>query len=156
MKHFDQNVNDEIRDVRNSSISIRHSQLHDLMIASDDTALNYLFVTNAGSLILLVAYIGAFFGVGEAPLLAKIALSLFFSGVIFVGLYKAYTLTYYEDLYEHYQSLISNYYQQKIGWQEMKQSDSDKEGDSMIPYILGYGAFLCFIVGGVCAGVALV
>lgn len=155
MKHFDQNINDDIRAVRNNSIAMRHSQLHDLMIASDDTALNYLFATNAGSLVLLFAYVGAFFGVGEAPQLAIVALSLFFAGVIFVGLYKAYTLTYYEEVYEHYQDLISHYYQEQIDWEEMKKADTDKEGNSMIPYILGYAAFISFIVGGICAGVSL-
>lgn len=153
--HFDSDLNDEMRDVRNKSIANRHNELHSLMIASDDTALNYLFITNGVGLVLTLATITALFGLDATPLLAKVALGVFFAGVLFVGLYKAYTLTYYEEVFEHFQSLITRYYQGEISWEEVRKSDREKEGDSMIPYILGYGAFFCFIGGGICAGLAI-
>lgn len=154
-KHFDNELNDEMRDVRNKSIANRHAELHELMIASDDTALNYLFITNGAGLILSLSCIVTLFGLDATPVLLKVALSVFFAGVLFVGLYKAYTLTYYEEVFEHFQSLISKYYQGEISWEELKQLDREKEGDSMVPYILGYGAFFCMIGGGICAGLAI-
>lgn len=156
LKHFDANVNDEMRDVRNQYIIERHNQIHELMIASDDTAINYLFITNGAGLVLLLGYMSAFFGMGGAPTLMNVALGLFFGGVLFVGLYKAYTLTYYEEVFEHHSNLITQYYQEEISWDEMRKSDREKEGDSMIPYILGYGAFFSFIAGGICAGLAII
>jgi len=156
LKHFDTNLNDEMRAVRNKHIANRHAELHGLMIASDDTALNYLFITNGGGLVITLTCIAAFFGLAAAPLLAKIALAVFFAGVLFVGLYKAYTLNYYEEVFEHYQGLVTQYYQGDISWEDVRQSDRAKEGDSMIPYILGYGAFFCFIGGGICLGLTLI
>ena len=156
LTHFDSGLNDDMRDVRNKSIANRHNELHNLMIASDDTALNYLFITNGGGLVLMLACIGMLFGIDSTPLLSKAALGVFFAGVLFVGLYKAYTLTYYEEVFEHYQGLINQYYQGEISWEEVRKSDREKEGDSMIPYVLGYGAFFCLIGGGICGVMAII
>ena len=147
MKHFDENVTDDLRDIRNNFINNRWAQLHNLSKESGESAIKYLFATNAGGAVAILAYLGSISSNGASPLSAKITLILFFIGILFVGLYKAYMVHAHENLFDHYQNLVDEYYDSKIGWDALTKSDETKVGSSKVPYILGYISFGCFIAG---------
>lgn len=147
MKHFDKNVTDELRSIRNGLIQGRWSQLHGLSKESGDSAIKYLFATNAGGAVAVLAYLGSIAGKESSPLSAKIALASYFIGLLFVGIYKAYMVHNHEDLFNHYRNLVAEYYEGKIGWSALTKSDETKVGKPIAPYMFGYISFGCFIFG---------
>jgi hypothetical protein len=155
MKHFDQNVTDEMRKVRSSFINSRWTQLHGLAKETGDAAVKYLFTTNSGGAVAVLAYLGSLATKGPTPLSAKISLIFFFAGIVFIGAYKAYMVHNHEGLYDHYKILVSQYYEGKIGWGALTKSDETKVGNSMAPYIFGYLSFACFIGGCISGAVGI-
>lgn len=147
MKYTDEKLSDELRKIRNNYINDRWIQLHALSKESGESAIKYLFTTNAGGAVAVLAYLGAISGNGEPVLSAKIALVLFFIGLLFVGLYKAYMVRDHEGLFDHYTKLVDEYYEGKIGWGALVKSDETKVGSSLTPYILGYISFAAFFGG---------
>lgn len=155
MKYTDESLSAELRELRNNHINNRWGQLHALAKETGDSAIKYLFTTNAGGAVAVLAYLGSIYGNGEPALSAKIALVLFFTGLLFVGFYKAYMVHDHEGLFNHYKTLVDEYYEGKIGWGALVKSDETKVGNSLIPYILGYISFATFIGGCVSGAVGV-
>jgi len=155
MKYTDENLSDELRELRNNHINNRWRQLHALSKETGDSAIKYLFTTNAGGAVAVLAYLGSISGNGEPALSAKIALVLFFSGLLFVGFYKVYMVHNHEGLFEHYKALVGEYYENKIGWGALVKSDETKVGNPLTPYILGYISFATFIGGCISGAVGV-
>lgn len=147
MKYTDQNLSNELRELKDKQIDKRWFQLYVLSKEASDSAIKYLFATNAGGTIAVLAYLGSISDSGSPALLEKIALSLFFSGLLFVGIYKAYMVHNLEGLFEYYQSLVGKYYEGKIGWGDFLKADETKVGKALTPYILSYISFASFIGG---------
>lgn len=153
MKYNDPNLTGELRAFRNEHISSRWGQLHALSKETGESAIKYLFTTNAGGAVAVLAYLGSVSGNGVPAFSAKVALVFFFSGLLLVGLYKAYMVHDHEGLFDHYKALIKEYYEGKISWDTLLKADEIKVGNSKVPYILGYLAFGSF-VGGCVSGAA--
>lgn len=151
MKYNDENLLTELKEIRNNYINSRWEQLHALSKETGDSAIKYLFTVNAGGAVAVLAYLGAVSGASPAALSAKIALVLFFIGLLFVGFYKAYMVHNHEGLFDHYKSIVGDYYECKTGWGELIKSDETKVGSPIIPYIFGYVSFGSF-VGGCISG----
>ena len=147
MKHFDEKVTDELRDIRNKFVNERWEQLYNLSKESSESAIKYLFTTNAGGGVAVLTYLGAIVDKGVPHVNAKVSLGLFFIGIIFVGIYKAYIVHFHEGLMNNYKNLVNDYYDSKIGWNSLLESDESNVGSSKVPYILAYISFGCFIVG---------
>jgi len=147
MKYNDQNLSDELRELRNSHMNDRWGQLHALTKETGESAIKYLFTSNAGGAVAVLAYLGSISNNGAPALSAKIALVFFFCGLLFVGFYKAYMVHDHEGLFEHYKNLVGEYYENKIGWGALIKSDDTKVGNSNVPYFLGYISFGSFIGG---------
>lgn len=155
MKYNDQNLTNELRKLRNDNINSRWSQLYEVSKESGESAIKYLFTTNAGGAVAVLAYLGSVSGNGGAAISAKIALVLFFLGLLFVGFYKVYMVHDHEGLFDHYKGLVDDYYDNKIGWDALIKSDETKVGKSKAPYILGYISFAAFILGCISGAVGI-
>ena len=151
MKYSDKNLSPELRNTRDNHIINRWFQLYSLSKDSGESAIKYLFATNAGGAVAVLAYLGAIASNGEPHLLAKLSVIIFFIGIIFVGIYKAYMVHRFESLFSHYQLLVSEYYDDKTGWGALTKSDETKVGKPIAPYIFGYISFFSFIVGSIVA-----
>ena len=149
MKHFDENVTDELREIRSNFVSDRWGQLQGLSKEAGESAIKFLFATNAGGAVTVLAYLGAIASNSAPQISTKITLMFFFVGLLFVGFYKAYTVHKFEGLFKHYQKLVDEYYEGKIGWGALIKSDEAKVGSSIVPYIFAYLSFGSFIVGSV-------
>jgi hypothetical protein len=147
MKYNDKNLAPELRMIRDNYMNSRWGQLHSLSKETGDSAIKYLFTVNAGGAVAVLAYLGAVSGSLPAVLSAKVSLVLFFIGLLFVGFYKAYMVHNHEGLFKHYRSLVSDYYECKIGWGALIKSDETKVGNPLAPYIFGYISFGSFIGG---------
>lgn len=155
MKHSDENLSDERRVQIKNYIDNRWRQLHSLSKESGDSSIKYLFTTNAGGAVAVLAYLGSISSNVEPTLSAKIALVFFFIGILFVGFYKAYMVHAHEGLFEYYRSLVNEYYEDKIGWSELMKADETKSKNSFIPYIFGYISFAAFVGGCVSGAVGV-
>ena len=144
MKHFDADVTDDMREIRNKYIDSRLAQLQNIAVESGDQALKYLFLTNAGGAVAVLAYLGSS---SNSGLSAKLTLVLFFIGILFVGFYRAYMVHYHESLFKSFSSLINQYYSESIGWAHLTETDESNVGNPIAPYIFGYISFGCFILG---------
>lgn len=151
MKYSDENLSPDLRNSRDNHINNRWSQLYSLSKDSGESVIKYLFATNAGGAIAVLTYLGAIASNGEAQLLVKLSVVIFFIGIIFVGIYKAYMVHSFESLFAHYQLLVSEYYDDKIGWGALTISDEIKVGKPIAPYIFGYISFFSFIIGSIVA-----
>ncbi len=147
MKHFDENMIEGEREIRNEFISKRWEQLYEISNTAGDDAIKYLFATNAGGAVAVLAYLGTLAENGVSLLSVKFALLLFFIGIVLVGIYKANQVHYNGGLFKNYQSLVKKYYDQEIGWEAMSNSDAEKVGEPIAPYLLGYASFTSFILG---------
>ena len=140
----------ELRNTRNDFIETRWNQLYLLAKDSDADAVKYLFTVNAGGAVATLAYLGTISTSDITNTLTmKISLTLFFIGLILVGILKANTLTRMESLFKNYRMLVNQYYNNKITWDEVIESDEKKVGQPLLPYILGYLSFGCFILGSI-------
>lgn len=146
MKYFDVDMTEETRNIRNDYIQKRWSQLQALSKESGEHAIKYLFTVNAGGAVATLAYLGS---KTNSTIGIKVSLVLFFIGLIFVGILKAYTLHQHEALFSHYREQVTRYYNNQIEWDTLIKSDEEKVGNPLAPYVFGYIGFGCFIFGSI-------
>ena len=144
-----------LREIRGDHIQDRWGQLYQLSKESGDSAIRYLFTTNAGGAVAVLAYLGSVGDNGGSPLSAKIALVCFFTGLLFVGFYKSYIVHHHEGLFEHYKSLVNQYYEDQVDWKVLQESDEKKVGNSIVPYVLGYLSFTGFVLGCIAGAIGI-
>jgi len=147
LKFNDPNLTKEQREIRNQNINSRWSQLYSVSKESGDSAISYLFTTNAGGAVAVLAYLGSVSGKDGSFISAKLALISFFIGLLFVGFYKAYMVHDHENLFESYMKSVKDYYDCKICWSELTNSDIANTGNSKYPYIFGYLSFASLVFG---------
>lgn len=145
----------QLRRIRGDHIQNRWGQLYQLSKESGDSAIRYLFTTNAGGAVAVLAYLGSVADNGASPLSAKIALVCFFTGLLFVGFYRIYIVHHHEGLFDHYKSLVDRYYEDEIDWKVLQEADEEKVGNSKVPYVLGYLSFLGFVLGCIAGAIGI-
>lgn len=145
----------QLRRIRGQHIEGRWSQLYHLSKESGDSAIRYLFTTNAGGAVAVLAYLGSVVQSGGVPWTAKFALVCFFTGLLFVGFYRIYLVHHHEGLFENYKKLVGSYYEDDINWHQLLKADEEKVGSSKLPYVFGYLSFLNFICGCIAGAVGI-
>jgi len=145
----------QLRRIRGQHIEGRWSQSYHLSRESGDSAIRYLFSTNAGGAVAVLAYLGSVAQNGGAPWTAKFALVCFFTGLLFVGFYRIYLVHHHEGLFENYKKLVSSYYEDDINWHQLLKADEEKVGNSKLPYVFGYLSFFNFIFGCIAGAVGI-
>ena len=144
MKDTDEDLSQELRELIDKQIDNRWGQLYDLSAKAADSAVKYLFTTNAGGAVAVLAYLGY----GSNPeSSAKCALVCFFVGLLFVGILHAYNLHSDEGLFNHYRYLVNKYRKGELDWDGVVSADEKKSESSFSPYVLGYLSFAFFILG---------
>ncbi len=147
MDHFDPDLDPEVRIARERFIEHREKQLQSIATTASETAIKYLFVTNAGGAVAILAFLGA---IAEKPVeigMLKYSLALFFVGVILVGIYRAYLVHVYMDIFKQYQFSVKNYFGERKDWDDFYSEVESQVKPNKIPHILGYSSFVCFIGG---------
>ena len=145
----------QLRRIRGQHIEGRWSQLYPLSKESGDSAIRYLFTTNAGGAVAVLSNLGSVAQNGGAPWSAKVALICFFTGLLFVGFYRVYIVHHHEGLFENYKRLVNLYYEDGIDWQQLLKADEEKVGNSKVPYVFGYLSFFSFISGCIAGAVGI-
>ena len=143
-KHTD--VDQEIETRRTNYYTERFWQLNSLVISSSEKAWNYLLTVNGGGCIATLTLIGAISDYRKLSWPYWV-LGLFVSGLTLVGVFHAYWAHKTNNLLEGWKSDTSSYWQRKITWDENTRRDQCRVDEwSMLPWILGWLSFTCFLV----------
>ena len=150
MHHFDPKLEPEVRKARERFIESREKQLQSLSTTANETAIKYLFTTNAGGAIGVLAFLGA---IAEKPVemnILKYSLALFFIGIILVGIYKAFLVHVFGGIFKEYRVSVKNYFSEEKEWNVfLREIEAQVKLNNIPYYILGYSSFFCFIAGSV-------
>lgn len=147
MNHFDPELDDEIRQARERFIEHREKQLQAATAEAADSAIKYLFTVNAGGAIAVLTYLGAISKGPDVALSLKIALMLFFAGVVIVGIYKAFVVHIRSGIFFHFQRITKQYFNEQKDWDIYFAEMEARVKPNILPYVIGYSSFACFLSG---------
>jgi hypothetical protein len=136
-------------------INNRWRQLYELEKESGQTALQFLFLTNAGGAVATLAFIGAI-GAGKIGIGAKLALAFFVVGVILLGVSRAKQFHHMSGLFKHWKSLVAAYFSDKTTYDYILGEDNKKAVDDICDYVFPYASFGCFIIGSIVGFISLI
>ncbi|QEY12259.1 hypothetical protein D0B88_08330 [Cellvibrio sp. KY-YJ-3] len=144
--HFDPELDDDVRKARERFIESRERQLQSITTESVERALTFLFSANTGSAVALLAYMGA---ISSNPDIVefKVALALFFLGVMFIGIFRAFVTEMYGSIFWKYKKSVDNYLQERQEWEDFFSEVSAQVVKNNIPRIFVYTSFVCFFLG---------
>lgn len=144
--HFDLDLDDEVRKARERFIESRERQLQSVTTESVEKTLSFLFSANAGSAVTLLAYLGA---ISSNPNVVafKVALAMFFLGVMFIGIFRIYVTETYGSIFWKYKASVENYFKEKQEWEDFYKEVNSQVVKNNIPRILGWASFCCFFLG---------
>ena len=129
-------------------INTRWKQLYELEKESGQTALQYLFLTNAGGAATTLAFIGAL-GASKVGFGVKLSLAFFVVGLILLGVSRAKQFHHMSGLFKHWKSLVSAYFSDKTTYDYIITEDNKKAVEDIWDYVFPYASFGCFIIGSV-------
>jgi len=127
-------------------IDERFDQLIGLSKDAVERALKYLFLANAGGAAATLSFLGAVpaMRLQWAP---KVALTFFVLGLILVGVHAAIWVHYSESLYRNFRGDVTEFYDNRLAFNEVAAADFTRSQNTKWLYIVGYVAFACFIAG---------
>jgi hypothetical protein len=133
----------------------RWQQLSDLELEFGTEAVKYLFATNAGAAVGVLAYLGA---AKPSPLPKPLLwmLTLFALGVVLVGLVHAARFHGVQRLYRDWRGDVREFYGDRIEWPVLLDRDTQRSAVFQWDVLLGWCSLGCFIAGAVIGFVALV
>lgn len=155
MNHFDPELDDEVRKARERFIDHREKQLQSLSIEANETAMKFLFTTNAGGAIALLAYLGTRPETTPNQSLLTSSIAFFFLGVLFIGIVRAFAVHLYIGVFKSFNTSAKTYFSEARDWDEFYAEIDSQVRQSKIPYIFGYAAFGCFLIGSLTGAMGL-
>lgn len=129
-------------------IGERSRQLDKLVMGYYDHCARYLFITNAGGILSIIAYMGQA-GVDKANFCHKSALVLFVLGVIFSGIVNFMLLHRADLLVDGWKKDSRDFYDDKIPDNDLWARDDARFGSNKKYYCVGYASFGSFILGAI-------
>ncbi len=155
MHHFDKDLDPDVRNAREKFIEHREKQLQAITVSAAETGVKFLFTTNAGGAIAILAYLGAIATNPNLVQTLKISLVLFFLGVILVGINHVLLVETYGSIFKKFQESTKNYFADKNEWDDYFSEIQAHVKPNNIPRILLYSSFGCFIFGCVFGALSL-
>lgn len=144
--YSDPHLDVETKKSRERFVEERGRQLQNITTESVEKSLVFLFTANAGSAVGLLAYLGA---VSKNPsaMEFKVALSMFFTGVLFVGIFRAFITEVYGSIFKKFRKLVDEYFQDKKSWEVFCTEMNSQVKENNIPRVFVYTSFVCFFLG---------
>lgn len=136
----------EVRTTNCEYIERRWVQLHESINERIEGCWKYLMVTNSGSAIALLGFMGSRQTMHPMPG-ATLMLKLFLIGVVLVGI--AHAISYYRinNLFRRWREDVSSFYGDQIDWDKLLADDNKRSGYFIWVDIVGWLSFFCFLVG---------
>jgi hypothetical protein len=128
-------------------INSRWKQLNDLLLGIITDGIKYLFYVNAGGCVAVITFIGTSDNVRKLDWPWWV-LSLFFIGLIFVGVLNLSRYHVIESLLSNWQKDVVEFYSGHLDFDDMSANDDKRVEKSQWVLWLAYISFACFIGGG--------
>lgn len=135
-------------------INRRWGQLHELEERAVEQAYRYLFLTNSGGAVAVLAYIAQRGDEARTPLVLGM-LVCFVLGVVLVGLGLAKTYEHMSGLYKDWKRDTRRFFARELSFNELTKSDDARAVTDWLDRALPYGALLAFFAGCGVGAVAL-
>lgn len=145
---------DEIRREQAAYIQERWKQLHELEERWAAEAYKYLFLTNAGGAVAVLAFIAQAGERVKSPLVAA-TLICFALGVILVGCGIAKTFEHMSTLYRLWKADVDRFHSGGLEYKQLTDIDEKRAITDWVDRALPYSAFGLFFVGCILGGLAL-
>jgi hypothetical protein len=131
-----------------SRIDAQTTKVRAEVMSSVDSAINYLFLSNAGGAVAVLSFVAT---TAERNSLKNplFALGLFSLGLILVGVVKAYRVHYFTRRSIAWSSNADRYFAGDLDWEGLNNAYSQAATESRWPYCVAYGSFACLALGGV-------
>ena len=136
-------------------INQRWGQLYELEKEWGKEAIKYLMLVNAGGAVATLGFIGTSDAVRMA-VTPKIALFLFFLGLLCSGLMIAYAYETMSRLFERWQKDVEAHDREEISYEELLRRDDERVPSGVVDRVLGYTSLLCFAFGFLVGAVGLI
>lgn len=136
----------DTRKTLGAHINQRWGQLYHLEKEWAEKAFKYLLLTNSGGAIATLSFLGAS-PAAIRILEAKVALALFLTGVVLVGVGTAKTFHHMSNLFKSWKTEVENYYSDRITWGHLQNEDRKRAEQDIWDYVVPYASFACFIAG---------
>lgn len=127
-------------------INQRWGQLYELDKEWGKEAIKYLLLVNAGGAVATLSFIGTS-DVVRAAVTPKIALLLFFLGLMCSGLMIAYAYETMSRLFGRWQQDVEAHDRKEITYDELLRRDKERATSGVVDRILGYTSLLSFALG---------
>lgn len=127
-------------------IDQRWGQLYELEKEWGKEAIKYLMLVNAGGAVATLSFIGTSDAV-RAAVTPKIALLLFFLGLLCSGWMIAYTYETMSRLFRRWQKDVEAHDRKEISYDELLRRDDERVPSGVVDRVLGYTALGSFAFG---------
>ena len=127
-------------------INKRWSQLYHLSKEYGDKSISYLMLTNGSGAVANLSFIGA---LKKTSLLGAWSLSLYFLGIILVGVLIAFNYHRKNFLFDAWKRDVNLFYENSLNWNQLNANDENRSQDSIWPIWVAYGSWACFIFGSI-------
>jgi hypothetical protein len=127
----------------------REKQLQSLTVNSVESGIKFLFATNAGGVVSILTYLGAIVQNSSDQPLLKTSLAFFFIGLIFIGIYRAFTAEIHGKVFWDFNKLTKSYVLGEMEWATYIKSAEEQvlKHKNQIARIFVYTSFVCFLLG---------
>ena len=129
-----------------SYINQRWGQLYELEKEWGKEAIKYLMLVNAGGAVATLSFIGTSDAVRTA-VTPKIALLLFFLGLLCSGFMIAYAYETMSRLFTRWQKDVEAHDRKEITYDELLRRDDERVPSGVADRVLGYTSLLSFALG---------
>ena len=126
----------------------RWQQLSDSGLQREAEALKYLMLVNGAPALPVLGLVGGRAAAGT-PLIrgAFVMLICFVLGVVLVGVLIAIRGYRIMWLFSKWRADVNSLYQDRLEWEQLVEQDSSRSTYLLAAHVMGWGAFLCFVVG---------
>lgn len=132
---------------QNAYYQRRWTQLNDLLVGFTEQVVKYIFSVNLAGAGATLTFLGAVSKLREFSW-PYIAFTFFLGGLVLAGVLQVLMLHKAEYLLNGWKQDFQSFIESKVTWTELIDQDDDRVARfQVVPYLIGYGAFACFLIG---------
>ena len=143
---FFEKMNLQIQNNVGSYMGQRLSQFITAWQESSKSVRRFLFLTNAGSAVAIVSFMGAAKPIRQDDWSWRL-LGIFLLGILLLGLLEGFEFHRIKGIVFKTRQNIVEFMENKISLEDWNQRDDINSNPSIIPVLLAWGSFACLIIG---------
>lgn len=143
---FYNSLDPQTQNSTSSYMNQRFSQLLQAWQESSRSVRRFLFLTNAGSAVAMVSFMGAAKQIRQDSW-SWMLLGVFLLGIILLGILEGIEFHRVKGMALSYRKDMMGFMENTISFETLNKNDEAKSKPSVLPVILAWGSFACLIMG---------